>query len=48
MSAVDIILAAILIAALVPAIRRTYKTRKSGGCSCCGGGCPGCEKMKNE
>ena len=39
MNVVDIVLVAAIGAVLFFALRRTIRTRKSGGCGC---GCPGC------
>ena len=39
----DIILGAAVAALLFFALRRTIRTRKSGGCGC---GCPGCTGKK--
>ena len=39
MSGIDILLIAVLAAALALAVRHAWKTRKTGGCGC---GCEGC------
>ena len=39
MKLIDILLLVALAAAIFFAVRRTVRTRKSGGCGC---GCPGC------
>lgn len=39
MNGADIILIAVIAAALALAVRRVWKTRKTGGCGC---GCDGC------
>lgn len=39
MKLIDILLVALLAAVIFFAVRRTIRTRKSGGCGC---GCPGC------
>ncbi len=46
MNAVDIILLALIAAAVVWAIRRSVKLRKTGGCGCGCDGCTGCDAKR--
>ena len=44
MNGIDIVLIAVLAAALALAVRHVWKTRKTGGC---GRGCDGCSSAPN-